>query len=71
MSPTMSSSGVFGIKHFFIIFSRFLGFDLTWWVSQWRVEHREVDQGIGGQEEVRDDGGNYVQLRCNMKTTGS
>lgn len=45
----------------------FLDLDLTWWVSQWCMEHRKVDQGIGCQEKVGDDGGNYVQLSCKEK----
>ena len=45
----------------------FLDLDLTWWVSQWCMEHRKVDQGIGCQEKVGDDGGNYVQLSCKKK----
>lgn len=44
-----------------------LGRDLTWGVSQRCMEHREVDQGIRGQEEVGDDGGNHVQLRCKRR----
>lgn len=43
------------------------GRDLTWWVGQWCVKHGEVDQGVGGQEEVRDNGGDDVQLRCKNK----
>lgn len=43
------------------------GRDLTWWVGQWRMKHGEVDQGIGGQKEVGDDGGDDVQLRCKNK----
>lgn len=31
------------------------------------MKHGEVDQGIGGQEEVGDDGGDDVQLRCTDK----
>lgn len=31
------------------------------------MEHRKVDQGIGCQEKVGDDGGNYVQLSCKEK----
>lgn len=45
------------------------GRDLTWWVGQWRMKHGEVDQGIGGQKEVGDDGGDDVQLRCKNKVT--
>lgn len=43
------------------------GRDLTWGVGQWRMKHGEVDQGVGGQEEVGDDGGDDVQLRCKNK----
>lgn len=31
------------------------------------MEHGEVDQGVGRQEEVGDDGGNDVQFSCGKK----
>lgn len=43
--------------------------DLTWWVSQWGMEHGEVDQGIWCQEKVGDNGCNSVQLSCKKKST--
>ena len=36
----------------------------TWGVCQRGVEHREVDESIRGQEEVRDDRRNDVQIPC-------
>lgn len=34
----------------------------TWWVGQGGMEDGEVDEGVGRQEEVGDDGSNDVQL---------
>lgn len=44
-----------------------MGLDFTWGVGQRGMEHRKVDQGIGRQEKVGDDGGNHVQLSCKKK----
>lgn len=61
----------FWIYHILTSFLLSLGLGLTWWVSQWGMEHREVYQSIGRQEEIGDDGGNGVQLSYNEKTEKS
>lgn len=36
----------------------------TWGVGDGGVEAAEVDEGVGAEEEVGDDGGNGVELGC-------
>lgn len=39
---------------------------LTWWVSDGGMEAAEVDEGVGTEEKVGDDGSNGVQLSWNL-----
>ena len=42
----------------------------TWWVGDWGVEAAEVDQSVGAEEEVGDDGSDGVQLSWSRERTG-
>lgn len=39
----------------------------TWGVGDGGVEAAEVDEGIGAEEEVGDDGGNGIELGCGQR----